>query len=67
MKRSHAQTFLVIPARKAVGLTSVALGLVRALQRLGVEAGFVKPIAEETPDRSGYFARQIFQMQVPER
>ena len=38
MKRSHAQTFLVIPARKAVGLTSVALGLVRALQRLGVEA-----------------------------
>lgn len=66
MKRSHAQTFLVIPARKAVGLTSVALGLVRALQRLGVEAGFVKPIAEETPDRSGYFARQIFQMQVPE-
>ena len=66
MKRSHAQTFLVIPARKAVGLTSVALGLVRALQRLGVEAGFVKPIAEETPDRSGYFARQIFQMEVPE-
>ena len=35
-------------------------------QRLGVEASFVKPIAEETPDRSGYFARQIFQMQVPE-
>lgn len=66
MERSHAQTFLVIPARKAVGLTSVALGLVRALQRLGVEAGFVKPIAEEIPDRSGYFARQIFQMQVPE-
>ena len=66
MKRRHAQTFLVIPSRKAVGLTSVALGLVRALQRLGVEAGFVKPIAEETPDRSGYFARQIFQMAVPE-
>ncbi len=66
MKRKNAQAFLVIPARKAVGLTSVALGLVRALQRLGVEPGFVKPIAEETPDRSGYFARQIFQMQVPE-
>ena len=66
MKRKNAQVFLVIPARKAVGLTSVALGLVRTLQRLGVEAGFVKPIAEETPDRSGYFARQIFQMQVPE-
>ena len=66
MRRKNAQAFLIIPARKAVGLTSVALGLVRTLQRLGIEAGFVKPIAEETPDRSGYFARQIFQMQVPE-
>ena len=28
MKRKNAQVFLVIPARKAVGLTSVALGLV---------------------------------------
>ena len=66
MRRKNAQAFLIIPARKAVGLTSVALGLVRTLQRLGIEAGFVNPTAEETPDRSGYFARQIFQMQVPE-
>ena len=66
MKNRHTQIFLVTPARQSVGLTSVSLGVVRALQRLGLEIGFVKPVAETVPDNSGYFARQIFQMQVPD-
>ena len=44
MTSGFTQTFLVTPARQAVGLTSVALGIVRALQRLGVDAGFAKPV-----------------------
>ena len=37
MSQSFTQTFLVVPARQGVGLTSVALGIVRALQRNGVD------------------------------
>ena len=66
MTSGFTQTFLVTPARQAVGLTSVALGIVRALQRLGVEVGFVKPVAQENTDSSDYFAREIFQIAVPE-
>ena len=66
MPQAFAQTFLVTPARQAVGLTSVALGIVRALQRLGVEAGFVKPVDQEITDNSEFFAREIFQIDVPE-
>ena len=60
------QIFLVVPARQGVGLTSAALGILRALQRLGVEVGFVKPVAQDTTDNSVFFARQIFQIPVPE-
>ena len=37
MKHDLTQIFFVAPARQAVGLTSVALGIVRALQRLGID------------------------------
>jgi phosphate acetyltransferase len=66
MKQRFTQTFLVTPTRQAVGLTSVALGIVRALQRLRVETGFAKPVAQDIKDNSGYFARQIFQIPVPD-
>jgi phosphate acetyltransferase len=65
MNSSFTQTFLVTPVRQGVGLTSAALGIVRALQRLGVEVGFVKPIAQEQEDNSDHFAREIFQIPVP--
>jgi len=65
MNSSFTQTFLVTPVRQGVGLTSAALGIVRALQRLGVAVGFVKPIAQEEEDNSDYFAREIFQIPVP--
>ncbi len=66
MNQSFTQTFLVTPARQGVGLTSISLGIVRALQRLGVVAGFAKPVAQDIKDSSGFFAQQIFQIAVPE-
>ena len=66
MNQSFTQTFLVTPARQGVGLTSISLGIVRALQRLGVVAGFAKPVAQDVKDSSGFFAQQIFQIAVPE-
>jgi len=65
MNSSFTQIFLVTPVRHGVGLTSAALGIVRALQRLGVEVGFVKPIAQEQEDNSDHFAREILQIPVP--
>lgn len=66
MKQGFTQTFLVTPARQNVGLTSVALGIVRALQRLGVEVRFAKPVAQDANDNSVFFAHQTFQIPVPE-
>jgi phosphate acetyltransferase len=40
-----AHTLLVAPAGRQVGLTTVCLGLVRALDREGVRVAFVKPVA----------------------
>ncbi len=45
------RTLLVVPTGRRVGLTSACLGLVTALDRSGVEVGFVKPIAQ--PRRTG--------------
>ncbi|MBY0444007.1 MAG: AAA family ATPase, partial [Burkholderiales bacterium] len=42
------QTFFVAPTRQNVGLTSVSLGVVRALQHQGLKVGFVKPVSQET-------------------
>jgi len=66
MDHGYTQTFLVVPSRHAVGLTSVALGIVRTLERLGVEAGFAKPVAQDVTDKSNYFARTIFHLPVTE-
>lgn len=47
MSQRKTQVFLVIPAQKEVGLTSIALGIVSALQRLGVR------LASPNPSRRG--------------
>ena len=65
MNNHHSKKFFVVPVCRAAVLTSVALGLVRALQSIGVEVRFAKPINEDTPDKSSYFAQQIFQIPVP--
>ena len=66
MSQSFTQTFLVVPARQGVGLTSVTLGIVRAMQRHGVEVRFAKPVAQNLEDTSVHFAREIFVVPVPE-
>ncbi len=66
MSQSFTQIFLIVPTRQGVGLTSVSLGLVRALQRHGVSVRFVKPVAQEIGDTSVHFAREVFPVAVPE-
>jgi phosphate acetyltransferase len=46
-------TLLVAPAGRRVGLTTVCLGIVRALDRQGLRVAYVKPIAGRGEDRSG--------------
>ena len=55
------RTYFVAPTQPNVGLTSVSLGLVRALQRRGLKVAFVKPVTKGTPDSepSVLFARSI--------
>lgn len=52
-----SRTIILIPTSTGVGLTSVSLGLVHALEQKGSKIGFLKPIAqpitgEDTLDRS---------------
>lgn len=63
--------FYLVPVSRDAGLTSMALGLVRALQLGGVQAGFAKPVAqpESIPgerDLSGHFARALCGTRTPE-
>jgi phosphate acetyltransferase len=46
------RTLFVAPAGRSVGLTTAALGLVRALDRQGVRVAFCKPISTRSADRS---------------
>ncbi|MBB2494648.1 phosphate acetyltransferase [Aquipseudomonas ullengensis] len=46
-------TFFIAPTGFGVGLTSISLGLVRALQRAGLKVGFFKPIAQPHPGDAG--------------
>jgi len=70
MTHPPAATLFLAPLAHDVGLTSMALGLVRALQRDGIKAGFVKPIAEPPSpgtekDLSSHFARRLCQLFPP--
>ncbi|WP_425144865.1 phosphate acetyltransferase [Deinococcus sp.] len=63
------KTLFVAPTRNAVGLTSTALGLARALERRGVRVAFFKPIAqthETGPDDSVHFARTLLHARMPD-
>ncbi len=41
------KTYLMIPTSFGVGLTSASLGMIRALDSLGLKTGFLKPFAQE--------------------
>jgi phosphate acetyltransferase len=45
-----ARTLLVVPTAASGGLARTCLGLVRALDRRGVNVAFVKPVAQPRPD-----------------
>ncbi len=45
-----ARTLLVVPTAAGGGLARTCLGLVRALDRRGVNVAFVKPVAQPRPD-----------------
>lgn len=56
------------PSGSHVGLTSVALGLVRALDKRGIRVAFFKPIAQQAgldtgPERSTHFIRKTSSLQ----
>ena len=46
-------TFFIAPTGFGVGLTSISLGLIRALQRTGLRVHFLKPIAQPHPGDTG--------------
>ncbi|HEY5743836.1 MAG TPA: DRTGG domain-containing protein, partial [Terrimicrobiaceae bacterium] len=63
-------TLYLAPCGAKVGLTSVALGLVRALDNRGVRIGFCKPIGQPAahttgPERSTHFIRATTNLQPP--
>jgi phosphate acetyltransferase len=62
------KTLFITPVGGHVGLSSSALGLVRALQRSSLKVGFCKPIAQEhaDEDRSVHFARVACKLEVPD-
>ncbi len=61
---------LLVPTEGRVGLTSVSLGLLSALERRGLRVGFVKPIRQPGddagPERSSAFARGTTELEPPE-
>ena len=64
-----ARSLLVAPAATDVQLARTCLGLMRALDRRGVNVGFVKPVAQLRadggPDRSAALVAAITQLRPP--
>ncbi|WP_299592585.1 phosphate acetyltransferase [uncultured Microbulbifer sp.] len=66
-----SRTIMLVPISAGVGITSVSLGTLRALERNGVSVSFYKPIAEavkheKNRDRSNEILRRASSMKVPE-
>ena len=65
-----AQSLLVAPAAENVSLARTCLGLLRALDRRGVNVAFVKPVAQPRadggPDRSAALVTAISALRPPE-
>jgi phosphate acetyltransferase len=63
--------FFLAPTGRGQGLTTVALGLVAALDRHGVRVSFYKPISEDSndqsrPERSAHFLRATTTLVPPD-
>lgn len=66
------QTILLVPTNRGIGLTSAALGLIRALDYSGIKAGFMKPFLQgDTQDKqhrldsTSELAKQAFGIEPP--
>ena len=69
--KTRQRIFYLVPVSAEVGLTSLALSLVRALQLAGVRVGFVKPISQPEQlvgeqDQSVHFARALCNAATPD-
>ncbi|WP_237152783.1 phosphate acetyltransferase [Oryzibacter oryziterrae] len=65
------RTIFLAPTSSQLGISSVALGLVRAFQREGYDVGFAKPVADPEAypdglDRSVHFARTLLGLDTPD-
>jgi len=65
-----SHVFLIVSTGAGAGLTTVSLGMVRALDRLGIRSGFCKPIAQlhdgdSGPERSTQLIEHVTQLHVP--
>jgi len=63
--------FVLVSTGSGAGLTTVSLGMQRALDRLGIRTGFCKPIAQlhdgdAGPERSTQWIQHLAHMRVPE-
>ncbi|NDV13511.1 phosphate acetyltransferase [Crenobacter caeni] len=66
----QSKILFLAPVGTDIGLSSMALGLVRALERDGIRVGFAKPISQAskslgTPDLSVHFAQTLCGIDVP--
>lgn len=64
------QTFLMVPTAVGVGLTSACLGMIRALDCVGLQAGFLKPFVQQeingkADDRSSSLVGRTLQLSPP--
>ncbi len=62
-------TFFLAPVGRSLGLTTVTLGALQALDREGIKVGFFKPLSHEiehAPDRSVHFAQLLTQRRPAE-
>lgn len=53
------QTILLVPISRGIGVTSAALGLIRAFDYNGIKAGFMKPfLQDDTLDKQTAWTAQ---------
>lgn len=67
------QTILFVPTSSGIGLTSACLGFIRALDYLGIRAGFMKPFLQDQSndnarslDSSSSLAKHAFNLNPPD-
>lgn len=66
-----AHRIMLVPVGSGVGLTTVTLGLVRAMEQMAVKVNFFKPISQpfkgdKGPDKSTMILRNMTHLQPPE-